>query len=89
MIMLYSASSSRAYAATGDSMYFMKSQFGGLLVGIVAMIGCMMVDYHVIARLSPVLYAICIILLILVLIPGVGTTSNGATVGCLVFSRQK
>ena len=48
--MLYSASSSRAYAATGDSMYFMKSQFGGLLVGIVAMIGCMMVDYHVIAR---------------------------------------
>lgn len=79
MIMLYSASSSRAYAATGDSMYFMKSQFGGLLVGIVAMIGCMMVDYHVIARLSPVLYAICIILLILVLIPGVGTTSNGAT----------
>ena len=35
MIMLYSASSSRAYAATGDSMYFMKSQFGGLLVGIV------------------------------------------------------
>ena len=41
MIMLYSASSSRAYAATGDSMYFMKSQFGGLLVGIVAMIGCM------------------------------------------------
>ncbi len=80
MVMLYSASSSSAYAAKeGDSLFYVRNQFKGLCVGIVAMIFFMAVDYHVIAKLSPALYAAGIIMLILVLIPGVGTTSNGAT----------
>lgn len=80
MIMLYSASSSRAYAAQdGDSLYFVKNQLGGLVMGIIAMYLCMTIDYHVLAKISPVLYGVGIILLVLVLVPGVGTESNGAT----------
>ena len=80
MVMLYSASSSRAYAAqNGDSLYFVKSQFKGLVFGIIAMIACMSVDYHVITKASPLLYGLGIIMLIMVLIPGVGSTVNGAT----------
>lgn len=80
MVMLYSASSSSAYAAKqGDSLFYVRNQLKGLGVGIVAMILFMTVDYHVIAKLSPILYVVGIIMLILVLIPGVGTTSNGAT----------
>ena len=80
MIMLYSASSSRAYAAQdGDSLYFVKRQLAGFMVGIAAMVGCMAVDYHIIAKMSKIIYVGGVILLILVLVPGVGTTSNGAT----------
>lgn len=79
LVMLYSSSSSKAYATTGDSLYFIKSQLGGFATGIVAMIFCMVIDYHAIAKLSPVIYGVGVVLLILVLIPGVGTTSNGAT----------
>lgn len=80
IIMLYSASSSRAYAAqNGDSLFYVKRQLGGLLVGVIAMIFFMSVDYHVIAKLSPLLYCAGIIMLIMVLIPGIGTTAGGAT----------
>lgn len=79
IVMLYSSSSSKAFAATGDSLYYVKSQLGGFAAGIVAMIFCMMIDYHAIAKLSPIVYGVGVFLLILVLIPGVGTTSNGAT----------
>ncbi|MCI5893300.1 MAG: putative lipid II flippase FtsW [Clostridiales bacterium] len=79
LVMLYSASSSRSYASTGDSLYFVKGQLGGLVMGLVAMVACMVVDYHVLVRFSPIVYGIGLVLLILVLIPGVGTTTNGAT----------
>ncbi len=79
LIMLYSASSSRAYANTGDSLNFVKGQLGGLAMGLVAMVACMMVDYHILAKFAPLAYGVGVVLLILVIIPGVGTTTNGAT----------
>lgn len=79
LVMLYSASSSRSYASTGDSLYFVKGQLGGLAMGAVAMVACMVVDYHILVRFSPLVYGIGIVLLALVLVPGVGTTTNGAT----------
>lgn len=81
LVMLYSASSSRAYAAQdGDSMYFVKRQiFFGLGLGVPLMIAFMSIDYHFLAKFSGLFYGIGIFLLILVLVPGVGTTAGGAT----------
>lgn len=80
IIMLYSASSSKAYSnQDGDSLFFVKRQLSGLAFGVVAMILCMIFDYHLIARFATGLFALCVILLVLVLVPGVGTNVNGAT----------
>ncbi len=81
LVMLYSASSSRAYAAQdGDSMYFVKRQiFFGLGLGVPLMIAFMSIDYHFLAKFSGLFYGVGIFLLILVLVPGVGTTAGGAT----------
>lgn len=79
LVMLYSASSSRAYATSGDSLMFVKGQLMGILMGFVAMFICAKIDYHILVKFSPILYAFGLALLLLVLIPGVGTTTNGAT----------
>lgn len=79
LLMLYSASSSRAYASSGDSLHFVKGQLGGIAFGVVAMVACMKIDYHTLVRLSPAAYIVGVVLLVLVLVPGVGTTVNGAT----------
>ena len=79
LVMLYSASSSRSYASSGDGLSFVKGQFGGLIMGLIAMVACMVVDYHILVRFAPLAYGVGVVLLILVIIPGVGTTTNGAT----------
>jgi rod shape determining protein RodA len=47
-------------------------------IGIVAMVGASLIDYHTLARWSVVAYLSCIILLVAVLIPGIGTSHYGA-----------
>lgn len=79
LVMLYSASSSRAYATTGDSLRFVKSQIMGIIMGFIAMFFCTKINYHILVGFSPFLYGLGIILLVLVLVPGLGTTTNGAT----------
>lgn len=80
IIMLYSASSSRAYATQkGDSLYYVKKQLGGLGLGLVLMLVFMSVDYHVLAKFSLPMYLGGLALLVLVLIPGMGRTAGGAT----------
>lgn len=79
LVMLYSASSSRSLASTGDGMTYVKNQLGGLMMGLIAMVVCMSIDYHILVRFAPAAYGVCLVLLVLVIIPGVGTTTNGAT----------
>ena len=47
-------------------------------IGIIAMVGASLIDYHTLARWSVVAYLSCIILLVAVLIPGIGTSHYGA-----------
>ncbi len=77
LIMLFSAGSARAFANFGDSLWYVKKQFMFALLGVVAMYVASKYDYHKIP-VKPLLY-VSIGLLILVIIPGVGTTTNGAT----------
>lgn len=65
------------YSATiDDNLLEFKKQCIWIVISIPIMIGIMLVDYNIIARLSPYLYGISIILLIAVLFTG---AINGAT----------
>lgn len=77
IIMLYSASSSRAYMQYNDSLYYMKGQVKGLILGLIAMFITSRLDYHVYLKFSVPIYIFAGALLGLVLI--FGTTTNGAT----------
>lgn len=79
LIMLFSAGSAKAFATFGDSLYFVKSQVKGVVIGGVMMWFFSKVDYHVLGRWAAVALAGSIFLLVLVVIPGVGTNRNGAT----------
>lgn len=77
IIMLYSASSSRAYVQYNDSLYYMKGQVKGLILGLIAMFITSRLDYHVYLKFSVPIYIFAGLLLVLVLF--FGTTTNGAT----------
>ena len=78
-LMIYSASSYTAQVQYGDSLYFVKKQIIGVVLGIVAMVGTCFLPYTKLAKFKIPAVVIAVILLILVFIPGVGITNYGAT----------
>ena len=79
LMMLFSASNARAYASFGDSLWYFKRQFMGVVIGGVAMYFFSRFDYHKLAKWAFAGLLGAIFLLVLVVIPGIGTTTNGAT----------
>lgn len=53
-------------------------QSGALFLGIIGIIIISILDYDYLARLSKYIFIACVVLLVLVLIPGVGVMQNGA-----------
>jgi len=78
MVMLYSASEALGYAQYRNANYFFLRQIIGLGVGIVGMIIAMRVDYHRWMRWARPLAIVTGVLLIVVLIPHVGSDRFGA-----------
>lgn len=79
LVMIFSASYARALYETGDSAYFFKRQLMFSLVGTVAMLAVSRVKPTLIRKLAfPVLGA-SILFLVLVFVPGIGQSENGAT----------
>lgn len=78
VVMVYSSSAVSAYVNFQDSFYFLKRQIIWVLLGLVAMVFTMNIDYHAWGKLSKPVLIVTIILLILVLIPGLGRVVNGA-----------
>lgn len=79
LIMLFSAGSARAFANFGDSLWYFKQQLKGVVIGGVLMYFFSKLDYHGMGKWSSIALAGTAVLLILVIVPGVGTTRNGAT----------
>ena len=79
LLMLFSAGNARAYSIYGDILFFLKKQLGGVVLGGAALVFLMNFDYHRLGKLSFGLLVFSGFLLVLVLIPGLGTTTNGAT----------
>ena len=78
LVMVFSASAIAAQDKWGDSFHFLKRQAVAAGLGLFAMVVAMKLGYRRMARLAYPLLLMSIVLLVLVLIPGLGTTAGGA-----------
>lgn len=90
LTMVYSASAIWAEYKFNDAFFFAKRQMLFAVVGIVAMFFLMNIDYWTWRTWAKVIIIICFVLLIVVLIPGIGTVRNGSRswIGVGAFSIQ-
>ena len=77
-IMIYSSSCIWAEYKFGNKYHYFIMQLIFLIIGIILMVLVSKVDYKVYLKRSNKILFICIILLILVLIPGIGKVRNGS-----------
>lgn len=78
IVMVYSASSVSAEVHFGDAYYFLKRQLIWTTLAIAAMMVALGIDYHWWKRFATAILIATVILLVLVLVPGLGRTVNGA-----------
>jgi cell division protein FtsW len=78
LIMVYSASEALGYSWYGNSSYFFQRQALYMAVGTVLLLGAAKVDYHRWRSWAPVLAIVAVALLVLVLVPHIGTERLGA-----------
>ena len=77
--MIYSASSYVGEVQYGDSLYFVKKQLLGVVLGAAAMVGLCFLPYKKLIKFKYPAIIVAAILLALVFVPGVGITNYGAT----------
>ena len=78
VMMVYSASAVLAFHDYGDSFYYLKRQMIFAILGVVAMVITMNVDYRIWRKVAKPGLILGFILLIIVLIPGIGVVRGGA-----------
>ncbi len=78
LLMLFSASYARAYYLTGNSASYFINQLLFAVVGVAAMLFISRVPYAWYRRWCVLIYAVSVLLLLVVLIPGIGVKVNGA-----------
>jgi cell division protein FtsW len=78
LIMVYSASEALGYSWYGNSSYFFQRQAVYMVVGAALLLGAAKVDYHRWRAWAPALAGVALVLLVLVLVPHIGTQRLGA-----------
>ncbi len=78
LVVLYSASYPVAAADHGDGLYFCKRQILGILVGLVVFNTVVHTSLERTLKISPYLFFGCLSLLLVTLVPHLGTQVNGA-----------
>ncbi len=78
LLMIYSSSYIWADYKFGDSFYYVKQQGLFIIVGIVLMTIISKIDYRLYDKYAVKIFISCLILLVLVLIPGIGKIRNGS-----------
>jgi len=76
--MVLSASSPSSLATTGSSYTYVLKQLLSASIGVAAMIVLSKMDYKKYEKFYKIAYAGALIVLLLVLVPGLGRTVNGA-----------
>ncbi|MEI6825925.1 MAG: putative lipid II flippase FtsW [Desulfuromonadales bacterium] len=79
VVMVYSASSVMAAKRFHDGFFFLKRQGLFALLGFALMLGTMRINYQLWRKLAAPILLGCIVLLVLVLIPGIGGSAGGAS----------
>ena len=79
IVMVYSASSVMAAKKFNDGFYFLKRQGIFALLGFALMAIAMRIDYQQWRRLAVPLLMACLVLLVLVFVPGIGGKVKGAS----------
>jgi cell division protein FtsW len=79
VVMVYSASSVMATKKFHDGFYFLKRQGIYAIIGFGAMAGAMRIDYHFWKKAAIPILLVCLGLLVLVLIPGIGGSAGGSS----------
>ncbi len=79
LTMVFSASSASAHYLQGDALYYIKKQLIFAVLGLISMWFVSIIDYRVVQKLALPMLGITFVLLVLVLIPGVGINTKGAT----------
>src|SRR6185369_6184389 len=79
VVMVYSASSVMAAKRFHDGFFFLKRQGLFALLGFAIMLAVMHVDYHVWKQLAVPALLLCLVLLGMVLIPGIGGKAGGSS----------
>ena len=78
LLMIYSSSSIWADYKFNDSFHYVKYQSVFFIMGLILMIIISKIDYRIYYKYSNVILFISFILLVLVLIPGIGSIRNGS-----------
>ena len=78
LVMAYSASAAQAYFNYGSSYYLFEKQLLFAGAGLVALFVCARVDYGLWRRAALPFAIVVVVLLLAVLVPGIGTSVNGA-----------
>ena len=78
VVMVFSSSSIMAVRDYNDSLYFLKRQGVFAMVGFAAMALMMRLDLNLLRKAAWPVLAICALLLVIVLIPGIGKKVGGA-----------
>ena len=77
-IFIYSASNYSAQKTYNDSLYFVKKQIVGILLGTVAMILTSIYDFNKLKKFTPYMCITAFVLLGLVFVPKIGVENYGA-----------
>lgn len=78
LIMVYNASSVEANRDFGNKFYFAKQQLMWTGIGITCMMVASFFPLNLIKKLAPVAFFACLILMLVVLVPGLGARVQGA-----------
>lgn len=79
VVMVFSASSVMADKRYHDGFFFLKRQGMFAVMGLGIMLGVMRVEYHFWKRMAVPALLLCLVLLIMVLIPGIGGKAGGSS----------
>ena len=78
LVMIYSASSVWAEYKFHDSFKYVKQQALFIAIGIVLLLTVGRIDYRLYYKKTNLILGVCLLLLVLVSIPGIGTVRNGS-----------
>lgn len=79
VVMVLSASAPSALSSTGSSYTYFIKQFIFAILGILLMLFISKIDYRFYKKYYWIIYAVSVIILLLVLVPGLGKEVKGAT----------